>query len=218
MSKIPSLSGPSLKPKSGTAKQLIVLLHGLGADGNDLFGLAPELAPHFPDAHFISPNAPFACDMAPYGYQWFSMLDRDPAKLYAGILTAAPILNTFLDTQLASLNLDDSKLALIGFSQGSMMSLHVAPRRAKAIAGVVGFSGGVIGGDMLGNDIRSKPPVCLIHGDADPVVPYSLMKASEIVLSSLGVPVETHTRPGLPHGIDGGGMQATVAFLKKVLK
>ncbi len=211
------LTGPSRKPLSGQAKHLIVLLHGLGADGNDLFGLAPEFAEHFPDAHFVSPNAPFPCDMAPYGYQWFSMLDRNPNKLYAGILEAAPILNAFLDAQLSALKLEPSKLALIGFSQGAMMSLHVAPRRAKPIAGVVGFSGGIVGGDTLGNDIQSKPPICLIHGDADPVVPYGLMAASERVLSSLGVSVETHTRPGLPHGIDGGGLEAAVAFLRRVL-
>lgn len=212
------LTGPAMRPASGgPAKQLIVLLHGLGADGEDLFGLAPELAPSFPHACFISPNAPQACDMAPYGYQWFSMQDRDPAKLYEGIVKTAPVLNLFLDEALEDLELKPNKLAIIGFSQGSMMALHVAPRRKEKIAGVVGFSGGLVGGEHLGMEIVSKPPVCLIHGDADPVVPYKLMGASEKILKSLQVPVVAHTRPGLQHGIDGEGLKECINFLKTVL-
>lgn len=212
------LSGPAMRPASGgKPKQLIVLLHGLGADGDDLFGLTRELAPSFPHACFISPNAPYRCDMAPFGYQWFSMLDRTPATMYEGMLLAAPILNHFLEESLEDLEIKPNKLAIIGFSQGAMMALHVAMRRAEPIAGVVGFSGGIVSGEHMGREIKSRPPVCLIHGDADPVVPYSLMGASENILKSLGVPVVTHTRPGLQHGIDPEGLQLAIEFLKTVL-
>ena len=218
MSEKMHLSGPAMRPASGgKAKQLIVLLHGLGADGEDLFGLTRELAPSFPNACFISPNAPYRCDMAPYGYQWFSMLDRNPSVMYEGMLLAAPILNAFLDEALEDLELKPNKLAVIGYSQGSMMALHVAPRRAVPIAGVVGLSGGVMSAEHLGKEIQSRPPICLIHGDADQVVPYSLMGASEKILKSLDVPVVTHTRAGLGHGIDTEGLELTIAFLKQVL-
>ncbi|MBL8831667.1 MAG: phospholipase, partial [Rhodospirillales bacterium] len=154
------LDGPRLAPQSGgKAKSVVVLLHGLGADGNDLISLAPLWARVLPDTAFVSPHAPFPCDMAPYGRQWFSLLDRSPARVLAGVQAAAPILDSFLDAELARHDLPPERLALVGFSQGTMMSLYVAPRRAVAIAGVVGFSGALIGAELMAQDMRSRPPV-----------------------------------------------------------
>jgi phospholipase/carboxylesterase len=137
------LNGPELPAQSGTTKRLVIFLHGLGADGNDLLSLAPML--ELPDTHFASPNAPYPCDMAPYGYQWFSLLDRDPVRILPEIRRAEPILSAYIDAQIAKHKITAKDVALIGFSQGSMMSLHTAPRRAEPIAGVVGISGALFG-------------------------------------------------------------------------
>ena len=206
------------KPASGNkAKQLVVLMHGWGADGPNLIDLADMFAPVLPDAHFIAPNAPFACEVNPYGYQWFSLMDRHPAHMLAGAAKAADILNPFLDEQLAALGLDNSKLALVGFSQGTMTGLHVALRRSPQIACVVGFSGAFIGSDVIAGEIKSRPPVCLIHGNADDVVPYASMAHAETVLKSQSVPVETHTRPFLGHSIDMEGIATAAKFLQEKL-
>ncbi|HET7593957.1 MAG TPA: phospholipase, partial [Stellaceae bacterium] len=163
MALLPSLSGPVRKPASGgKPRQLVVLLHGVGADGNDLIGLAPYWAPALPNAEFVSPDAPFPCDMAPYGRQWFSLQDRSPAAILGGVRAAAPILDAFLDEALAARGLEPSQLALVGFSQGTMMSLYVGPRREKALAGIVGYSGALIGADTLAQETRSRPPVLLV--------------------------------------------------------
>jgi phospholipase/carboxylesterase len=208
------LDGPRLSPQSGRkAQSLVVLLHGLGADGNDLISLAPLWARVLPDTAFVSPHAPFPCDMAPYGRQWFSLQDRSPARVLAGVQAAAPILDSFLDAELARHALPPEKMALVGFSQGTMMSLYVAPRRAHAVAGVVGFSGAMVGGDALAGEIRARPPVLLVHGDADPIVPYESMAAAAQALDRAGVAVETLTCPDLPHSIDEAGLQAGAEFL-----
>lgn len=208
-----ALNGPEKKPASGVTKRLVIFLHGLGADGNDLIGLAPML--DLPDTHFLSPNAPFDCDMAPYGYQWFSLLDRNPARILEGITIAAPILNAYIDAQLTRFNLAPKDVALIGFSQGSMMSLYTAPRRAEPLAGVVGISGALFGGDVLASEYRSRPPVCLIHGTADEVVPFAAMGSAEAMLKNNGVSVEAHARTGLGHGIDEEGIDITNRFLRR---
>jgi phospholipase/carboxylesterase len=212
-----SLSGPFLPAKSGQIRHLVVLLHGLGADGNDLFGLAPELADSLPDAAFISPNAPFPCDMAPYGYQWFSLLNWSEASMLKGVQNAAPILNAFIDEQLEKHKLKPSSLAIIGFSQGTMTALHTLLRRPEPIAGIVGFSGALISPPLLASEIQNKTPVCLIHGNADPIVPFAALAQAETALKAAGVPVEAHARPGLPHGIDGPGLDIARRFLQEQL-
>ncbi len=217
MTELPTLSGPSLAPASKQApKQIVMLLHGVGADGNDLIGLAPHYQEVLPDALFISPDAPFPYDMAPFGRQWFALQDRsEPARL-KGSQTAAPILDNFIDMTLAEHGLSDDKLALIGFSQGTMMSLYVGLRREKPLAGIIAQSGILIGPELLAAEIKSRPPVLLIHGDADAVVPFDYMAKAEEALQANGVEVAAHARPGLGHGIDPEGIALGQQFLVKV--
>jgi len=215
---MPRLSGPSRPPASGgKPRRLVILLHGLGADGNDLIGLAPYWARLLPDAEFLSPNAPFPCDMAPYGYQWFSSQDRSPDAVLGGVRAAAPILDAFIDEALEQLGLGSGELALVGFSQGTMMSLFVGLRRAEPVAGIVGFSGRLLAPELLASELRSRPPILLVHGTEDPLVPYSSLAAAETTLKAAGVPVETVTSVGIGHSIDDQGLRRGGQFLKKVL-
>lgn len=207
------LNGSELPSRSGITQRLVIFLHGLGADGNNLLSLAPML--NLPDTHFAAPNAPFPCNMAPYGYQWFSLLDRDHTRIVKEINIAAIILNHYLDAQMVRLSLAPADVALIGFSQGSMMALHTALRRTEPIAGVVGISGALFGTELLAEEIRSRPPICLIHGTHDAVVPFIAMGAAEAALRSNMVSVETHSRPMLGHGIDENGIDIASAFLKR---
>ena len=215
---IPALSGPSSPPASGgRPSRLVILLHGLGADGNDLIGLAPYWAPLLPTAEFLSPNAPFPCDMAPYGYQWFSAQDRSPAAVLAGVRAAAPFLDAFIDEALAERRLNETDLALVGFSQGTMMSLYVGLRRNKPVAGIVGFSGRLLAPELLASELRSRPRTLLVHGTDDPLVPYESLAAAETALTGIGVPVETLTCTGVGHSIDENGLRRGASFLKDVL-
>lgn len=200
------LDGPALIPENGTPKRLVVLLHGLGADGNDLLSLGHEMQPYLPDTAFIAPNAPYACDMSPMGYQWFSLRSWSEDLMLAGAQMAAPILNHFLDEQLERFGLSDEQMAIIGFSQGTMMALHTALRRPNPCAAIIGYSGGLVGEALLEAEIQSRPPVCLIHGDADMVVPFVASQHTETLLKRLNVPVSLHRRPGLAHGIDHQGL------------
>jgi phospholipase/carboxylesterase len=207
----PALSGPSRPPASGgRPSRLVILLHGLGADGNDLIGLAPHWAPLLPTAEFLSPNAP-------YGYQWFSAQDRSPAAVLAGVRAAAPFLQAFIDDALAERGLDDADLALVGFSQGTMMSLFVGLRRAKPVAGIVGFSGRLLSPEILAEELRSRPRMLLVHGTDDPLVPYESLAIAEAALEGAGVPVETLTCDGSGHSIDENGLRRGGLFLKDVL-
>jgi phospholipase/carboxylesterase len=215
---MPRLSGPSRPPASGgKPRRLVILLHGLGADGNDLIGLVPYWARLLPDAEFLSPNAPFPCDMAPYGYQWFSSQDRSPEAVLGGVRAAAPILDAFIDEALEERGLDSSELALVGFSQGTMMSLFVGLRRVEPVAGIVGFSGRLLAPELLASELRSRPPILLVHGTEDPLVPYSSLEAAETTLKAAGVPVETVTSVGIGHSIDDQGLRRGGQFLKNVL-
>lgn len=212
------LDGPRFGPADGgAARALVVMLHGVGADGNDLIGIAPMWAQALPGVAFVSPNGPEPCDMAPFGYQWFSLQDRRPAAMLAGVAAAAPVLNAFLDREMARHGLGPDKLALVGFSQGTMTALYAAPRRAAPIAGVLGYSGALIGGESLPADATARPPVLLVHGTADQVVPFGAMAAAEQALAAAGLPVETYASSGLAHGIDQDGLRLGLGFLKRVL-
>jgi phospholipase/carboxylesterase len=213
-----TLSGPSFPPQSGgTPKRLVILLHGLGANGDDLIGLAPYWAPLLPDAEFLSPNAPFPCDMAPYGYQWLSARDPSPEARLSGARAAATILDGFIDDELKKRNLTEAQLALVGFSQGTMMSLFVGPRRERQLAGIVGFSGRLIAPARLKAEIRSRPPILLAHGTDDAMVPFDSMAEAEAALIDAGITVETLSCPGVGHGIDEEGLRRGGQFLQRVL-
>jgi phospholipase/carboxylesterase len=212
------LAGPDFGPTAGGApSQLIILLHGLGADGCDLIGLAPHWAELLPHAQFVAPDAPFPCDMAPMGRQWFSVEDRSTERLLEGVEAAAPILDKFIDSAIARTKLGPLKTAIVGFSQGTMMALHVALRRAEPIAAIVGFSGRLMAPGQLAADIRASPPTLLIHGDADPVVPFESLATAGDALETVGVPVQTIARPALGHAIDEHGLTCGGAFLKEHL-
>lgn len=192
----------------------MILLHGLGADGQDLIGLADQWADMLPHAAFAAPNAPEPCDMAPMGYQWFSLQNRDPAALLEGARTAAPVIDGFIDEQLAHHGLDESRLVLVGFSQGTMMSLHVALRRARPMAGVLGYSGALIGAEELPDAVVSRPPVMLVHGDADDLVPVEAMHAAASALGAAGLTAEWHVCRGVGHGIDPRGLALGGGFVR----
>jgi phospholipase/carboxylesterase len=210
------LSGPSQPPAAGgKAKQLVVLLHGYGSNGDDLIGLAPFFAQALPEAEFLSPNAPFPCEISPFGFQWFGLEDRSPEMKLGGVRLAAEILDRFLDKELSQRGLDDRDLALVGFSQGTMMSLHVGPRRPARIGGILGFSGALIAPQHLSPEMKSKPPVFLVHGTADQVVPYGALAQAEKALKEAGLAVETESRPGLVHSIDQVGAQKGALFLRQ---
>jgi len=212
------LDGPRLPPASGRpAASLVVLLHGYGADGNDLIDLGRAWAALLPDTAFVSPHAPSPCDEAPTGRQWFPLARTDPEKLRQGVVGAAPGLQSFLDAELSRHGLGGDRLALVGFSQGTMMALHAGLRRADQIAGIVGYSGLLPGPERLKAEMTQQPPVLLIHGDADPLIPSMALYAATRVLADAGVPVEWHVRPGLEHGIDQEGLALGGAFLKRVV-
>lgn len=208
------ISGPSFGPVAGGApRHMVMLLHGYGADGNDLLGLAPHWARLLPDTEFIAPHAPFPCEAAPYGRQWFGFEGRSPSMLLGETQTAAGILNAFIDGALAKRGLAEADLALAGFSQGTMMALYVAPRRARAVAAVVGYSGSLIAPEMVAGEAASRPRFLLVHGDADPVVAHDSLRLATEALTAAGMAVQAMTRPGLAHAIDEEGLAAGGRFI-----
>ncbi len=211
-----ALDGPSQYPAAGgKPQQLVVLLHGYGADGNDLIGLAPQWAPLLPQAEFHSPHAPFPCEAMPFGRQWFGFQGRTQAQVLDGVRQAAQILDLYLTELLAERGFDESQLALVGFSQGAMMSLYVSLRRAKPVAAVVAYSGRLFAPETLASDIKSRPKILLVHGSADEVVPPESLPQAYAALEAAQVPVEQMLRPGLGHGIDGDGLFRGGEFLRQ---
>jgi phospholipase/carboxylesterase len=203
------LDGPRFGPRAGgPAKQIVVLLHGLGADGRDLIDLAPIWAEALPEVAFVAPDAPEACDMGPYGRQWFSLQDRSPTLMAAGARAARAGLDGFLDAELAQAGLPDSALALVGFSQGCKMALYAGLRRAVPPAAILGYSGALLAPESLADEILGRPPVLLVHGEADDIVSVQATRRAESALREAGVPVEALYRPGLAHGIDEAGLAA----------
>ena len=214
------LDGPRLAPRSGTAKQLVVFLHGYGADGNDLIDIGRAWAGPLPDAAFVSPHAPRPCGQAPSGREWFPLTMRDPGERWRGVTMAAPGLQTFLDAELARASLPPSALALVGFSQGTMMALHVGLRRTVASAAIVGYSGLLALPDnadpaTFAAEIKSRPPVLLVHGDQDPLIPIDALFHAAQGLAALEVPVEWHISAGVGHGIDQEGLRHGGDFLAR---
>ncbi len=217
MAVMPQLSGPQQLPlDGGPARRLVVLLHGVGADGYDIAGLAPVYQTVLPDALFIAPNAPEPYDEAPFGNQWFSVGDRRPETRLAGARAVAPVLDAFLDEALAGHGLSDADLALVGFSQGAMLALHVGLRRRRPCAGIIAHSGKLLGDDVLSQEIRVRPPVLLTHGGFDEIVPVASLPAARTALSAAGVNVEAHVIPGLGHAIDETTIRLDLAFLRRL--
>ena len=205
-----TLDGPRMAPLRGPATHLVVLCHGYGSDGNDLIGLAPHWQRALPGAAFAAPNAPERVPGA--GYQWFALSRIDPEETARGTEAAAPQLNAFINAELARLNLTGDKLALVGFSQGTMMSLYVGLRRNPAPAAIVGFSGMLSAPEALSH-LASPPPVLLVHGDMDQVIPPQALFMSANTLAAAGVPVQWHLSKGLAHGIDPAGLGLASQFL-----
>jgi phospholipase/carboxylesterase len=218
------LDGPRLEPRSGKATSLVVFLHGYGADGNDLIDIGRAWQPLLPNTAFVSPHAPRPCGQSPMGREWFPLTFRDPGERWRGVNEAAPILNAFLDAELGRRNLPPSALALVGFSQGTMMSLHVGLRRATPLAAIVGYSGMLVipeieaDMDKFAAEIRSRPPVLLVHGDQDPLIPVAALFHAAQGLAALDVPTQWHISSGVAHGIDQEGLRHGGEFLARHLK
>jgi len=212
---LPQLDGPRLGPAAGGApRQLVVFLHGYGADGNDLISLGREWAQELPHAAFVSPNAPEPCGMAPMGRQWFDLSMGDMTIIAEGVKRAAPALDAFLDAELARHNLPGSALGLVGFSQGTMMALAVGLARKPNPAAIVGYSGALTTVEAL-PEPGTGPAILLVHGDMDEVIPIDAMHMAREALAQAGLAVEWHIAPGIGHGIDGEGLRLGGAFLKQ---
>lgn len=210
------IDGPRLQPAAGgAARQLVVFLHGYGADGNDLIGLGREWAKLLPHAAFVSPHAPERCGMAPMGRQWFNLTFRDPGEMARGVKQAAPILNIFLDAELKRYNLPSRALALVGFSQGAMLALGVGLVRNPPPAAIVGFSGALATVEGLPKNPSEAPAVLLVHGDMDEVIPVEAMFIAREQLARAGIAVEWHVSQGIGHGIDGEALRLGGAFLRQ---
>lgn len=214
-----TLTGPSRSAASGKAMSQVIFLHGYGADGEDLVGLAGPLAPHLPDTRFFAPNAPERCLNNPMGYQWFPIpwLDgSDPAASAVAAGRAFALLDGWLDAA-TSEGIGPERTALVGFSQGTMMALQVGLRRKAPLAGIVGFSGRLLRPEKLAAEIVSKPPVLLVHGDEDPMVPVASLAEAADALRAAGVETATHVSRGVGHGIAPDGLGLAVGFLRRVL-
>ncbi|MDD3288890.1 MAG: dienelactone hydrolase family protein [Alphaproteobacteria bacterium] len=207
-----------LNPLSGgKPDSVVIFLHGLGADGADLISLGSAWQGSLPNTIFLSPDAPFPCDMATFGYQWFSLQNQSMSAISEGVKMAAPILDAYIDEVLKSQGVTPSRLILVGFSQGTMMSLYVAPRRAVQLAGVLGYSGMLVCGEHLLSEKKTSPPVMLMHGTEDAVIPFSSMAYAEAGLKAAEIPVESRACPGLSHGIDETGVEEGLKFLTRIL-
>ena len=210
------LDGPRWGPReSGPAQQLVVLCHGLGADGPDLIDLAPYWGRTLAHAAFAAPDAPEACDMGPFGRQWFSIGDRAPAHIAAGVAVARAALDAFIDAELTRLGLARDAYALMGFSQGAMTALYTGLRRTVAPRGVLAFSGALVAADRLG-EATVRPPVLIVHGEGDEVVPVERSRLAQSALEAAGFDVQALYCPRLGHGIDEAGLSAAALFLQRV--
>jgi phospholipase/carboxylesterase len=210
------VNGCSLQPKSGTTRKIVLLLHGYGSSGSDLISLAPHWQQAMPDALFLAPNAPQRCGMTG-GYQWWQLAAFGPQALAAGATSAAPAIDAFIHRKLAQYDLAEGDLAIVGFSQGTMMALHVGLRRSTQVA-IVGYSGMLTGAAELAHHHITKPPVMLIHGSDDPIVPVAALHAAKAQLSKLGIQVSHHVSAGLGHSVDPVGLRLGGEFVAAALR
>jgi len=206
--------------RSGKASSLVILVHGYGADGADLLGLADPLGEHMPDTVFVAPNAPNRCSNNPMGYEWFPIpwLDGSSEEAAAqGMARSVEDLNAFIDETIAAEGVDDAHTILLGFSQGTMMNLHIAPRRPRPVAGVVGFSGKLLAPEQLKSEVVSRPPVLLVHGDQDDMVPPASLAEAARALDDAGFEVYAHVSKGTGHGIAPDGLGVALHFMRDKL-
>jgi len=215
------LNAGRVEPRSGTLRSVVVFLHGYGANGADLLGLAEPLGEHLPDTLFLAPDAPERCAGAPFGYQWFPIPYIDGSseeESERGVLAAAADLDAFLDAVMVDEDVLPEQVVLFGFSQGTMMSLHVAPRRPDPVAGIVAFSGRLLAPELLTDEVVSRPPVLLVHGDQDDLVPVqSLPEAAEALQNAGWTDVYAHVMKGTGHGIAPDGLSVALAFMRDKL-
>ncbi len=213
------LDGPRMPPaRGGPPDTLVILLHGYGSNGADLISLAPYWAKALPGAAFVSPNAIEPVAQVPGGYQWFPISNLDPHLMEHGVRMAAQSLDRFIDRELEKYALPASRLALVGFSQGTMMALHVALRRQDPVAAILGYSGMLVGAEALKEHMKSKPPVLLVHGERDPTIPIPAMFEAAEALAAAGHGAQWHISYGIPHSIGPDGLELGGAFLTQVLK
>ena len=209
------------EPQSGDTRSAVVFLHGYGANGADLLGLADPLADHLPDTLFVAPDAPENCAGSPFGYQWFPIPWIDGSseeESSRGMQQAVEDLNAFLDALMVDEGLLPEQVCLFGFSQGTMMSLHVAPRREDPVAGIVAFSGRLLEPELLADEVQSSMPILLVHGDQDDVVPvHSLPQAAEALQNAGFSDVYAHVMKGTAHGIAPDGLSVALAFIRDQL-
>ncbi|MBE1284639.1 MAG: prolyl oligopeptidase family serine peptidase [Rhodobacteraceae bacterium] len=209
------------EPVSGSTRSIVVFLHGYGANGADLLGLADPLGEHLPDTLFVAPDAPETIPGMPFGFQWFPIPWLDGSseeEAMRGMAAATEDLNAFLDALMVDEDVLPEQVVLFGFSQGTMMSLHVAPRREDPVAGIVAFSGRLMEPDLLADEAVSRMPILLVHGDADDVVPpQSLPEAAEALQEAGFKEVYAHIMKGTAHGIAPDGLSVALAFMRDKL-
>jgi phospholipase/carboxylesterase len=213
------IDGPRLEPVSGgPAKSLVIFLHGYGADGNDLIAIGRQWAGELPGTAFVAPHAPEACSMAPVGRQWFHLTLRDPGEYARGVAAARPELDAFIDAEMARHGVDEASTALVGFSQGTMMALHAGLLRENAFAGLLGYSGLLADPGAIKAGPSQKPPILLIHGEQDDMIPVGALFAATEGLSEAEIPVAWHISKGIGHGIAPDGLALGGDFLKRILR
>jgi phospholipase/carboxylesterase len=212
------IDGPRQPPaRGGKPDSLVVFLHGYGSNGADLISLAPYWAKVLPGAQFLAPNGPEPVPMAPGGYQWFPISQADPRLMAQGAAHAAGVVDRFLDREIARYQLPSGRVALVGFSQGTMMALQVGLRRAESLGAILGFSGALPGPERLKDEIKSKPPVLLVHGSEDDMIPVGMVLAAAQGLAAAGHAAQWRISYGVPHSIGPDGLEFGGLFLKGAL-